>query len=100
MTKKIVAIGLLALAALAVGWWLTHRHSTGQEIVLYGNLDLREVDLAFNDSERVAQVLVQEGDRVRKGRVLAVLDTSRLLPQLAQAQAQAASQAAVLERLQ
>ena len=62
--------------------------------MLYGNIDLREVDLAFNDSQRVASVLVHEGDSVRKGQVLARLDTSRLEPQLAQAQAQAAAQSA------
>jgi HlyD family secretion protein len=44
-------------------------------------------------------VLVQEGDRVRKGEVLARLDTSRLDPQVAQAQAQAAAQHAVVERM-
>src|SRR6185437_1021507 len=39
------------------------------------------------------------GDRVRKGQVLARLDTSRLEPQLAQARAQAAAQRAVVDRL-
>ena len=47
---------------------------------------------AFNDSERIAAVLVQEGDRVHKGEVLARLDTSRLEPQVAQAEAQVAAQ--------
>ena len=97
--KKIIPLGLLALAAVGIAWWLTHRQAARHEIVLYGNLDLREVDLAFNDSQRIVKVLVQEGDRVRKGQVLALLDTSRLTPQLQQAQAQADSQAAVVQRL-
>ena len=99
MKKRIVTLGLLVLAVLGGAWWLTHRHPASREIVLYGNLDLREVDLAFNDSQRIASVLVQEGDYVRKGQVLARLDTSRLEPQLAQAEAQAAAQRAVVERL-
>lgn len=99
MSKKIISLGLLVLAALGVAWWLTHRHSASDGIVLYGNVDLREVDLAFNDSQRVTQVLVQEGDRVHKGQVLALLDTSRLTPQLQRAEAQADSQAAVVQRL-
>lgn len=99
MKKRIIPIGLLVLAAVAVGWWLTHRQAASQQIVLYGNIDLREVDLAFNDSQRVASVLVREGDAVRKGQVLARLDTSRLRPQLAQAEAQAAAQRAVVARL-
>jgi len=99
MKKRIILVGLLMLAAVGIGWWLTHRHGTSHELVLYGNVDLREVDLAFNDSQRVASVLVREGDRVRKGEVLARLDTSRLEPQLARAEAQAAAQRAVVDRL-
>jgi HlyD family secretion protein len=86
-------------AAAGLTWWLTHRHTASQQIVLYGNVDLREVDLAFNDSERIERVLVQEGDRVRKGQVLALLDTSRLIPRLDQAKAQADAQDAVVQRL-
>ena len=99
MKKKIIPVAILALAAVGLAWWLTHRHSASDEIVLYGNVDLREVDLAFNDSERIARVLVQEGDRVRKGQALALLDTSRITPQLDQAEAQAQAQGAVLQRL-
>ena len=99
MLKRIIPVVLLVVAAAALAWWLTHRHASSNDIVLYGNIDLREVDLAFNDSQRVASVLVHEGDHVRKGQVLAQLDTSRLQPQLAQAEAQAAAQQAVVERL-
>ena len=99
MNKRILALTLAVLAAAGAAWWLTHRQPQIHQIVLYGNVDLREVDLAFNDSQRIASVLVQEGDRVRKGEVLARLDTSRLRPQLAQAEARAAAQRAVVQRL-
>ncbi|HTX05378.1 MAG TPA: efflux RND transporter periplasmic adaptor subunit [Steroidobacteraceae bacterium] len=99
MKKRIISVALLALAVAALAWWLTHRHTAGNELVLYGNVDLREVDLAFNDSERIAKVLVQEGDRVHKGEVMALLDTGRLRPQLEQARAQAQAQAAIVQRL-
>lgn len=97
--KKVLPIVLIAIAAAGAAWWFTHRRVPGDEIVLYGNVDLREVDLAFNDSQRIVNVLVQEGDRVRKGQVLAQLDTGRLRPQLDKAEAQADSQAAVVRRL-
>ena len=97
--KKVLPIVLIAIAAAGAAWWLAHRRAPGDDIVLYGNVDLREVDLAFNDSQRIVKVLVQEGDRVRKGQVLAQLDTSRLTPQLDKAEAQADSQAAVVQRL-
>jgi HlyD family secretion protein len=89
--------GLVALAAAL--WWALHRHSSPTELTLYGNVDLRQVELPFNGSERVVAVLAQEGDHVRKGQLLARLDTSRLAPQTAKAQADVAAQAQAVERL-
>jgi HlyD family secretion protein len=96
-------IALLIAALLGIGllswWWLvTHRRAHGG-LELYGNIDLRQVDLPFNGSERVAEVLVQEGDHVTLGQVLARLDTSRLAPQLAKAQADLAAQQQNVNRL-
>jgi HlyD family secretion protein len=69
------------------------------EITLYGNIDLREVELPFNDSERVEAVLVSEGDRVVRGQVLARLDTGRLAAQAGQAAAQVAAQQQAVDKL-
>src|SRR5262245_24586527 len=101
MRRVVLIVALLAVAGAAVGvpWWLTHRHKIAQELTLYGNVDLRQVELAFNNSERIADVLVQEGDHMRQGQVLARLDTRRLEPQVAQAEAQAAAQRQIVERL-
>jgi HlyD family secretion protein len=98
--------GLILLVLAVIGaaggaaWWWTHRERQATELVLYGNLDLRQVMLAFNcNNERISQVLVQEGDRVYKGQVLARLDTSRLEPQVAQTEAMASAQKHVVERM-
>jgi len=93
---------LLGAVGATAGWtWrsLAAGKRADSELALYGNVDLRQVQLAFNNNERIAAVLVQEGDRVRRGQVLARLDTSRLEPQAAQAEAQAAAQRQVVERL-
>jgi HlyD family secretion protein len=89
------------VVAGAVGfvWWYTHRSVGSSELVLYGNVDLRQADLAFNDSGRIAEVSAQEGDAVRQGQVLARLDTSRLLPQIEQAEATVAAQQAAVDKL-
>jgi len=94
-----VTLLLIAAGAVWLTWRLTHRHKTADQLDLHGNVDLRQVNLAFNNSERIAAVMVQEGDRVRKGQVVARLDTSRLEPQVTQTEAQAAAQRAVVERL-
>lgn len=100
MRRARAALVILLVAALAGAlWWYTHRTASAQELTFYGNVDLREIDLAFNNNERIASVLVQEGDRVHAGQLVARLDTSRLTPQLQQAQAQLASQQANLEKM-
>lgn len=90
---------LIAAAAVTAAYWYTRPPAQAQQLALYGNVDLRQVDLAFNGNERIAAVLVQEGDAVHKGQTLARLDTSRLEPQFEAAKAQAAAQKAVVQRL-
>jgi HlyD family secretion protein len=100
--RRIRQAALVILLAVVLGlgvWWLVHRPAAATELTLFGNVDLREVDLAFNNNERIASVLVQEGDRVRKGQALAQLDTNRLAPQLQQAEAQLAAQEANVAKL-
>ncbi|MGY5802266.1 efflux RND transporter periplasmic adaptor subunit [Rhizobium hainanense] len=97
--QRVIVILVLLIAVAGGAWWYFHRDSGSNELVLYGNIDFRQLSLAFNGSERVAEVLVEEGAQVKKGQIVAKLDTSRLMPQVAQAEAQAASQRANLDRL-
>jgi membrane fusion protein PltH len=101
MTKKLklIGVGAFVMAIAGVLWWFAHRGGNDDLLVLYGNVDLRTVDLPFYGSERIAVVTAQEGDRVHGGEVLARLDTSRLIPQLERAQAEVEAQRAVVERL-
>jgi membrane fusion protein PltH len=95
----IVAASLIAAATAGAAYWYTRPSEQAQQLVLYGNVDLRQIDLAFNGSERIAAVMAQEGDVVHKGEVLARLDTNRLEPQFEAAKAQAAAQKAAVKRL-
>lgn len=101
--KFIIAGLLLIVVAVAAGFLLGRlgmiSGKNQNRLTLYGNVDLRQVDLAFNDSERLAEVLVQEGAKVARGQVLARLDTSRLKPQTANVEAALAAQQAVVDRL-
>jgi len=103
MNKKIVPVVLLvAIAAVAAGawWWQRDRAEPKRDlIVLHGNVDIRQVELAFNSAGRIEQVLVHEGDRVEKGQLLAVLDSRRLQRAVQFAEAQVAAQRQVVARL-
>ncbi|HEY0584921.1 MAG TPA: HlyD family efflux transporter periplasmic adaptor subunit [Pseudoduganella sp.] len=100
MNKKLVGIAILAAAAIAAGAWYWSRPAPNdKELVLYGNVDLRQVALAFPASERVARVMAEEGQKVQAGQVLAELDTRGLRLRLSEAEAQASAQQQVLARL-
>lgn len=104
MNKKIkILLPLLLAAIIAAGVILLVRSllhkPTADKLVLYGNVDIRQVELAFNGSERVAEIKVREGDRIKKGQLLATLDTLRLSHQVSQAEAQLLAQREVLAAL-
>jgi len=95
-------LGIVFASLIVIGaalWWFLARQQRPVELSLYGNVDLRQVELPFNGSERIAAVLVQEGDHVKQGQLLARLDTSRLLPQVAKAEADLAAQQQAVDRL-
>lgn len=100
MKKPIVMIVLLTAVAAACWYGWQHWRPQGQDAgVFYGNIDVRQVSLAFEGSGRVAQVDAEEGDRVQPGQVLAVLDTRTLALQADQAAAQLRVQEENLRRL-
>ena len=99
MKRVIPAVVATVIAIVVAFVWFSRNGTGAADLVAYGNIDLRQIELPFNASERVAEVLVDEGARVNRGQVLARLDTSRLEPQMEQARAQMQAQEQVLERL-
>lgn len=71
-----MVIAVLALGAGAYLWWQDQPQDGS---LLYGNVDIRDVDLAFRTGGRVAEVKVDEGDAVKAGDLLARLDPAPLL---------------------
>ncbi|MEJ2060593.1 MAG: efflux RND transporter periplasmic adaptor subunit [Gammaproteobacteria bacterium] len=97
----IVAVVLVLVSGGTAAWWVGHhREGNGAQLTLYGNVDLRQVQLAFDASGRIESMPVQEGQRVKKGELLARLDTRRLQENLKQAQAQVQAQQEVVNRLE
>ncbi|MEO6871360.1 MAG: efflux RND transporter periplasmic adaptor subunit [Chthoniobacterales bacterium] len=90
-----ILIGLLALVIVAglIWFWFFYRSGgTKDRLVLHGNVDIRQVQLAFNDNERITALLVREGDRVHPGQLLAGLDTRRFEAAVANDEAKATAQ--------
>jgi membrane fusion protein YbhG len=102
---KLIRIALLVLVVggLAAAFWIWQHGKQGaaeQRLLLFGNVDIRQVQLAFNGNERIAALLVEEGDRVKAGQLLAHLDTQRLEPRAASREAQVRAQREVVARLE
>ena len=82
---------LISVTALAVVgllfWWLLRDDEPGDVLRLYGNVDIREVELSFRQPGRVASMAFDEGDAVTAGQVMAQLDAEPYREALAAAEA-------------
>lgn len=82
----IVVLLLLLLAAVISGnWWYQNRQP--KELTLYGNVDIRTVNLSFRVGGRLASLNVDEGDTIKSGQTLGELDRAPYENALQQAQA-------------
>jgi len=103
MKPKVLLIAAIALAGLAAvatwAWQMQHPAEDPNVLTLYGNVDIRQVSAAFNASERIAELRVQEGDHVHAGDLLGVLDQRTARLRWAQADAQIGVQEQALSRL-
>jgi len=103
--KKLAPVVVLLLVGVTAGALIHRRWVDGRgaappgAVRLHGNVDLRDAQLAFFGTERIAEVLVQEGERVEPGQVLARQETERVSAELAGARARVRAQEAAVERL-
>ncbi len=96
----VLAGSVVLLGVVVAGLWRWQDGRAGEdEIVLYGNIDIREADLAFNIAGRVASMEVEEGDHVRTGQLLARLEDESYRAEVDAAKARISAQQAVLDRL-
>lgn len=72
--KKIVIILVLILIAGTTIFLLTHKKKDNNELTLFGNVEIRQVDLSFQVGGRILKMLKEEGDSVSGGELVAILD--------------------------
>ncbi len=87
-----ILLAVLVVLALGGGGWLylhRGRPEGANLLTLYGDIDIREVQPAFNDTGHITAILVQEGAVVKRGDLLATLEDTRYAASLAQAKATA-----------
>ena len=94
-------LAALVAAALVLSACSDDRRSGDRSapLTLYGNVDIREVQLAFQDAGRIRALPVDEGARVAAGQVVAELDPTRYQLELQRLNGEVAAQTQVLARL-
>lgn len=95
MLLVIVAIAVIGLLA----FWLLRDDNNQDGLRLYGNVDIREVELAFRQPGRVQSMAFEEGDAVAAGTVMAQLDATPYREKLAAAEADLQAAQAGLDKL-
>lgn len=102
MNKKrsaLIVLLILLIAAAAYGVW-HYQQRQDKPLTLYGNVDIRTVNLGFRVDGRLASLAVDEGDAVQPGQLLGKLDDAPYRNALQQAEANVGSARAKLSLLQ
>ncbi|MBM3790015.1 MAG: biotin/lipoyl-binding protein, partial [Acidobacteria bacterium] len=99
--RRAMSAIVVTTTLMSGGIWscgLTGRNRDGN-IVISGNIEMTQVDIAFKIPGRIVELSVAEGDRVTRGLPLAKLDTEQLEQQRNRDRAGLAAAEAVLPQL-
>jgi len=82
MKKRIfIILAVLAVAVAGVYAYRGANKAPENRIVVSGNIELTEVNIAFKTAGRLIERTVDEGDSVKKGQIIARLDRDQLVAQ-------------------
>ena len=72
--KILILILIILIIVILIFIYFKFNKKDIDVITLYGNIEIRQVDLGFRVEGRVKKLLKEEGDKVKKGDLLAILD--------------------------
>lgn len=86
-----IILVLLVILGICIAPVIKNLFKNDNELVLYGNIEIRQVDLGFRVAGRIQKMFFEEGDFIKKGDLLAILDNTPYVDVLHQAKANAAA---------
>ena len=90
--KKPILIPIIIIFILIISylvWSRTHNRDFGEDFVNgNGRIEATEINISTKLAARIEQILVKEGDFVKKGQPLVIMQTDVLQQQLNEAKAQ------------
>ena len=73
--KKVFLIGIILILGISTYYGRTiYKQEEVKSLILYGNIEIRQVDLSFRVSGRIKSMYFEEGDIAQKDDLLAELD--------------------------
>jgi len=99
---RILLAVVVVAGAFAGGYyafWMPGGSGGDSPVTLYGNVEIREAELAFEVNGRLADIRVSEGDRVAQGKLLARVEDRQFHQAVAEAEARAAARRQRLKEL-
>ncbi|MFA6988577.1 MAG: secretion protein HlyD [Candidatus Gastranaerophilaceae bacterium] len=87
LLKFFILIILIAVPAYYF-YQFKHNHKEQEYLTLYGNVDIRQVNLSFRVAGRISKMIFEEGDTVKKGQVISILDSKPYLDNFSKALAE------------
>ena len=73
MIKKIIILLVVVGLGVFLYFKFNKKQDTG-DLTLYGNIEIRQVDISFQVSGKIKEMLKEEGDMVKEGELVACLD--------------------------
>ncbi|AOY88383.1 secretion protein HlyD [Marinobacter salinus] len=98
--KTLIALVLIAVISAAVYGWYRNQNSDNGPLTLYGNVDIRELSLAFRQGGRITSLAADEGDQVEAGQLVAELDPEPFRNALRASEARVMQARAMLAKLE
>lgn len=88
MRKRVVIVfvAILIILIAIIFYYFFHKSQNPNILTLYGNVDVRQVDMGFRVAGQVETLCFEEGDLVKKGDLLATLNKTPYVSQVEQAE--------------
>jgi len=83
----VILLAVVVVMAAGFGGWWWYQSQQDKTLTLYGNVDIRTVNMSFRVGGRLASLTVDEGDTITAGQTLGELDKAPYQNALLQAQA-------------
>ncbi|NNM42880.1 MAG: efflux RND transporter periplasmic adaptor subunit [Chlamydiae bacterium] len=97
--KRIIFFGAGALFVflLLFSYFFRTEKKAGCDLIIYGNVDIRQVDLGFRVPGKVQTLLFEEGDEIKQGQLMAMLEKTPYEEDVWQAKANLSAVEATLQ---